>query len=236
VSASVDRPGADSGEASSAIVLAGGDPVTGALPRPLPTGATVIAADQGFATAAVLGLRVDLLVGDLDSVTADDLDRARAEGVSIDRHPVSKDRTDLAIALDAAAEQGAGEVTVVGGHGGRLDHLLAGLLLLAEPAYADMRISALMGPAVVTVIRGGATLHGPVGDLLSLIPVHGPARGIDTTGLEYPLRDGELLPGSSRGVSNVLRDPAASVTVREGVLMAVQPGVPDDTQAGDTTR
>lgn len=208
----------------SVVVLAGGEPVTTPLPRQLPDATLVIAADSGLQAAAALGVEVDRIVGDLDSVDREELERARARGAVVDRHPVAKDRTDLAIALDTALELGAEEVTLVGGYGGRLDHLLAGVLLLAAPAYARLSIRALMGPAVVTVVRGTATLSGRAGELVSLLPVHGTAQGVVTQGLRFPLDDEALPSGSSRGVSNVLTAPTAEVSLRDGVLLAVQPG------------
>ena len=55
-------------------------------------------------------------------------------------------------------------------------------------------------------------------------PLHGPADGIRTEGLAYPL-DGETLePGSTRGVSNVFVGETAYVSVKRGVLLAVFPG------------
>ena len=60
--------------------------------------------------------------------------------------------------------------------------------------------------------------------LLTLLAVGGPAHGVRTSGLRYPL-DGETLhPGSTRGVSNVLDDPVALVTVAQGTVLAVFPG------------
>ena len=60
--------------------------------------------------------------------------------------------------------------------------------------------------------------------LLTLVAVGGPAAGLTTTGLEYPL-DGDMLsPGSSRGVSNVFAADRAVVTVAEGTLLAIRPG------------
>lgn len=208
----------------SVVVLAGGEAVTTPLPRRLPSSTLVIAADSGLQAAAALGVEVDRIVGDLDSVDREELERARARGAVVDRHPVAKDRTDLAIALDTALELGAEDVTLVGGYGGRLDHLLAGVMLLAAPTYAHLSIRALMGPAVVTVVRGTATLSGRAGELVSLLPVHGTAQGVVTQGLRFPLDDEELPGGSSRGVSNVLTAPTAEVSLRDGVLLAVQPG------------
>jgi thiamine pyrophosphokinase len=115
---------------------------------------------------------------------------------------------------------------VLGGHGGRLDHLLANALLLASDRLAGVEVVAQMGPARVTVIRRSARLDGRTGDLVTLLPAHGAARGVTTDGLLYPLHDEDLAPGSTRGVSNELVTPPATVTIREGVLLAVQPGMP----------
>ncbi len=209
------------------VVLAGGDAVDPRLAPRLPDGATVIAADSGLASAGPLGLTVDLLVGDLDSVDAALLAQARREGVPVEEHPTDKDRTDLAIAMDAAMSHRPDRIVVVGGHGGRLDHLLGNVALLASPAYADVEVVALMGTACVTVVRGDEAaptrLTGTVGDLVSLIAYHGSARGITTSGLRFPVDAADLPAGSSLGVSNEFAAPEATVGLREGVLLAVQP-------------
>jgi thiamine pyrophosphokinase len=215
------------------LVLAGGDAVQLPLPRPMARPDLVVAADGGYATAALLEVQVDLLIGDLDSVRPDDLAAARAAGTSIEQHPVDKDRTDLALALDAVAASGPAEVLLVGGHGGRLDHLLANVALLAAPPYASLDITALLGEAVVTVIRDQATLAGNPGELISLLAMHGPARGVTTTGLRFPLEHATLPVGSSLGVSNVFTGARAAVTVTDGVLVAVQPGAPQDADPTD---
>jgi thiamine pyrophosphokinase len=206
------------------LVLAGGDPVSLPLPRALPPVTQVVAADGGLALARTLDVAVDLIVGDLDSADPAALAAARDAGTRIEEHPVDKDRTDLAIALDAVARDGPARVTLVGGHGGRLDHLLANVALLAAPAYAELEITALLGPAVVTVVRDAATLTGTPGAVVSLLPTHGPARGVTTAGLRFPLTGELLRAGSSRGVSNEFTGTEATVTVADGVLLAVQPG------------
>ena len=115
---------------------------------------------------------------------------------------------------------------MVGGAGGRLDHFVANLAVLASPSFAPCDIDAFMGDARVTVVRGGESAHaiaGPRGALVSLVPVGGIARGITTTGLQYPLVAEDLPPGTSRGVSNVLVSEVASVELADGVLLVIQP-------------
>ena len=212
------------GASDTVVVVTGGDPVDPAHLPALPREAFVIAADSGVDRALALGLVVGLAIGDFDSVEPASLLHVAERGAAVERHPVAKDATDLELALDAALQRGAARIVVIGGYGGRLDHLLANALLLASPAYADVAIEAQMGPAHVTVIRDQAALAGPAGDLVSLFAMHGDALGVRTEGLLYPLDDEVLRPGATRGVSNELTTGIATVSIRGGVLVAVQPG------------
>jgi thiamine pyrophosphokinase len=206
------------------VVFAGGEDTPPEAIADLSRDVYVIAADSGAAHAERLGWRVDRLVGDLDSAEPALVDRLRTGGTRVDRHPAAKDQTDLALALDVAMEREPLTVTVVGGHGGRLDHFLANALLLASDDYAGAALDARMGHARLTVVRGRRELVGARHSLLSLLATGAPASGVSTEGLLFPLHDAVLRPGSSRGVSNQLTGERATVSVGRGVLLAVQPG------------
>ncbi|MCU1426405.1 MAG: thiamine pyrophosphokinae [Actinomycetia bacterium] len=205
------------------VVFSGGDPVDPRLRAQLPPDATVVAADSGLHHAQTLGVAVDVVVGDFDSVDEARLADAIANGARTEQFPVDKDFTDLELALQTAARLGATEVLVVGGSGGRLDHFLANLLLLASPDFAALQIRALVGEARISVVRDRTELHGEPGSIVTLLALGGTARGVRTTGLRYPLEHEDLLPGSTRGVSNEMLDHAATVTLEAGVVLAVQP-------------
>lgn len=211
--------------ASHVLVLTGGDPVDPTTAVWLPDGATVVAADSGLAQAARLGLHVDLAVGDFDSVDPALLARAEASGTVVERHPAAKDHTDLELAVLVAERLGAGRVTVVGGHGGRLDHALANVLALAQTAFAGVAVDAVVGRARVAVVHDRVELVGARGDVVSLLPVGGTARGVRTEGLLYPLVGEDLGSGTTRGVSNEMTGSLAAVSLAAGVLLAVRPGV-----------
>jgi thiamine pyrophosphokinase len=217
----VDAPGR-----AVALVFAGGDPVDGDVAARLPhSGATVVAADSGVELALALGRRVDLVIGDFDSADPGAVEAAAAAGAEVRRYPADKDQSDLELALHAVRSGSAKRVIVVGGYGGRLDHLLANALLLASPAFADLDIEALVGNARISVIHHSAVLSGSPGELVSLLAVGGPARGVRTTGLRFPLDGDDLLPGSTRGVSNEFSEPVATVSIDHGALLAVQPHI-----------
>jgi thiamine pyrophosphokinase len=202
-------------------VIAGGQAISPAVAARVGDVDYVIAADSGLQAAERLGLVVDVVVGDLDSVDPALLERRDLE---VDRHPRAKDQTDIVLALDRARDTGATEAIVVSGGGGRLDHALANLLVLASPRYAQMRIRALVGEAEVAVVRHRHTMTAPAGTVVSLFAVDGPALGVTTEGLRYPLRDEVLDPLSSRGVSNEFSGGPASITIAHGALLVIRPG------------
>ena len=189
----------------------------------LPDAKSVVAADGGLLRARELGLTVDVVVGDLDSVTPEALAAAEAAGARVVRHPQAKDATDLELALDEAVALGASRVLVVASAAGRLDHLLGLLLLLGSERCAGIELDALVGDALVHVVRGERRLAGSPGELLTLVPLGGPAEGVATEGLDYPLSGETLDPGTTRGVSNVFTGSEARVALHAGVLLAIRP-------------
>ena len=113
----------------------------------VPDAETVVAADGGLDRALALGLAVDVVIGDLDSVSDEALTAAEAAGTRVVRHPAAKDATDLELALDEAVALGARRVLVIASAVGRLDHLLASLELLGADRYAELELDALVGDA-----------------------------------------------------------------------------------------
>ena len=210
--------------ADTVVVVAGGPRPGGRAAASVPPGALVIAADSGADHALALGLAIDVAVGDFDSITATTLARLEQANVRLERHPADKDATDLELALDAAIAFHPRRIIVLGGGAGRLDHLLGELLLLGADPYAVVELDAHLGPATIHVIRGERLLVGTPNELISLLALHGPATGILTEGLAYPLHGETLVPGSSRGISNLFTGTEARVKVRHGTLLAVRPG------------
>jgi len=214
-------------QGSTVVVVTGGDPPDGMADGVVPPGARVIAADSGADTALSLGLVVDEVVGDLDSLSADGLRALKAAGVPIDVHEPDKDATDLELALHRALLCRPARILVLGGLGGRVDHELANLLLLSGESVAAIDVELRSGACSVRVVRPGrrTTTCGPPGELVSLMPVHGLARGVTTTGLRWPLVGADLASGTTLGISNELVASEASVSCTEGVLLVVQPGM-----------
>ncbi len=209
--------------AQTVLIVAGGFSEPFASLPDLSDATFVVAADGGADAALALGLHVDLAIGDFDSISSDGLAALERAGSRIERHPAAKDPTDLELALDAALDVAPGRMLVVGSASGRLDHLLSSLELLASTRYSAVEVDAVLGTAGVQVIHGSRALEGLPGELVSLHPMHGAARGVVTEGLRYPLAGETLEPGSSRGVSNVFVEREARVSLEHGVVLAIRP-------------
>ncbi len=90
----------------------------------------VVAADSGLMTAISVGVPVDRVVGDMDSLEDYEmLSVFPPESVQV--FSTEKDFTDTEIGLQTLKEMGCTSTTIYGGGGGRLDHLI-GILTLFE--------------------------------------------------------------------------------------------------------
>lgn len=207
------------------VVLAHGD--TGGRPwlrARLAAADLVIAADGGAQAACDAGRVPDTVVGDFDSL--DPATRAGLEsaGSELLQYPRDKDETDLELALSLAVERGATSIQVLGAFGGpRLDHALANVLLLTLPMLAGHAVTLVDPRHEARLLRGPQEIElaGAPGDVVTLLPLTATATGVDTVGLRYPLRNGTLELGRSRGVSNELRGDCGAVRLADGLLLVV---------------
>ncbi|PZR99441.1 MAG: thiamine diphosphokinase, partial [Candidatus Chloroheliales bacterium] len=130
---------------------------------------------------------------------------------------------------------GATSIIIIGALGGRLDHTLANLAILALPPLAASDVAIWDGATEVRLLWPGRAnrLHGAVGDTASLIPFAGDVPHIVTSGLRYPLRNETLYLNRSRGISNELLATAATVGFASGLLLAIlQHGQQDSSPSG----
>ena len=179
----------------------------------------LVAADGGARHCLELGLTPDYVIGDLDSLDDSHLQKLAALGSQIVRYPTRKDFTDLELAIQHALKLGATEIVIQAALGARWDQTIANLLLPA--GFPSAHIYLVDGDQEIHLLRGGKELelHGQPGDTVSLISLSPQTRGVTTQNLEYPLQDGTLYLGSTRGVSNVLLDKHARISIKKGLLL-----------------
>jgi len=188
----------------------------------------ILAADGGSNHCRSLGVIPAVLIGDLDSVTEDDLGFWKEAGTQIIQHNPDKDENDLELALLYAHEKGMEEVLILGGLGGRWDQTLSNILLPAYEKLANLSISFWDDGQWLYLVRDEIIIRGWGGQTVSLIPIQGDAQGVTTQGLAWPLHDETLYFGASRGVSNRMLGEEAVVSLRKGVLLCIVSDVKSD--------
>ena len=199
------------------IVLGGDAPGKELLESCAACADLTIAADKGLEAFARAGLKPDLLLGDMDSVSEDVLLGMQAD-TEIDRLPCIKDDTDGVHALDVAIERGAKHITLLGALGGRMDHALANLMLLIRAQRKGVSAQILSESVCIERVNGCMTLHGAKGDTVSLLPL-GEAKSVTIRGFFYPLEEYDLDSAYPLGISNVVTEDAASISVQSGDLL-----------------
>lgn len=206
----------------SILIFANGDISSGNwLNHYLDNATAVVAADGGISYLDFLGLKPDFIIGDLDSAEDGLVQQLAGSGAQVLEYSRDKDETDLELALLFSLGINQEEILIFGGIGGRWDHSLANILLLAHPQLKDREITFVDKVQRLWLVQRHAEVRGSPGDLVSIIPIDSRVRVLFTKGLRWQLED-ELLPlGPTRGVSNEMTSERAEITVAQGRFICV---------------
>ncbi len=204
--------------ASTGVLLIGGEgPDRGRVRGLIEDCELIVAADSGLDLADRLGLRPDMVVGDMDSIA----DRGRLSDFPADKvriYPHDKSETDTEIGLRLLREWGFERVMLIGGGEGRLDHLLGILVLFDREFYPSIWLTAREH---IEIIEDSACYAAFPGQTYSFFPIGGPATGLTSNGLKWPLTGLNWKRGDA-GISNEATGDSVSVTVTRGKLMMIR--------------
>ena len=181
----------------------------------------MLCADGGTRHALALGLKPDLVIGDMDSAARDELQRLKESDVPLELFPHDKNETDLELAILRAVEMNPEKILIVAALGGRLDQTLANIALLADPRLLPFDVQLDDGVEQVLLCRDQVQIDGRRGDLVSLVPWQGPVSEVETENLKWPLRRETLYPDKTRGISNEMTEDTASISIGSGSLLVV---------------
>ena len=183
-----------------------------------------IAADGGYLHARRLGEKVDLLVGDLDTVGSAAADEVEAAGGEVLRVPAEKDETDTQLAVREAVERGADEIVIIGGLSGRLDHTLANLAILESLWEHHVGAYITDGRNRARFVKNDSLLLANEGfRYLSLIAVDPVCKGVSAEGVKYPLTNARLVrTNNAFSTSNEITGVAALVSVKRGRMFVIE--------------
>ncbi|MCD4829561.1 MAG: thiamine diphosphokinase [Candidatus Cloacimonetes bacterium] len=180
----------------------------------------LIAADSGANCLLAAGFMPDIVVGDMDSVQDDVLERLQGQSQLL-AHPADKDFTDAELALRLAVERGATEVALLNDLGGLFDHALGVVALLFVARSLGVKAHIRNDNQRVWLVDGHWRLSVGIGAIVSLLPWSDEALVLATEGLRWPLHNENLLRSATRGISNEATHPTIEVAVASGDLLAV---------------
>jgi len=178
----------------------------------------IIAADSGYENALALGVQPDMILGDFDSLKADipsDIKKLQV--------PAQKDFTDTQLAVDTALKNGASEIVIIGGIGGRLDHTLSNLGILEDLNKKNVHALITNGNDRIRYIDSTSILIARSGyRYLSLLCLTEKAKGVSVEGCKYPLKGAKLTRDFQFAVSNEITGNCALISVRKGGLYIIE--------------
>ncbi len=185
----------------------------------------IICADSGMEFCRSEGILPDILLGDFDS--------AKSGTVEYFKHlcpermltfPAQKDETDTELAILKALEAGAKDITILGGTGSRLDHVLGNIHLLKMALDAGVNCMLVDAHNRIRMIRGRLELQRAqqFGRFVSLIPFTPQVSGLTLRGFAYEVENFVLAGGKARGVSNEIIAKKAVIELKEGILLVIE--------------
>lgn len=181
----------------------------------------LIAADGGALLLESIGFSPDVIIGDFDSLTRAQYLSYEKMGAKILKYPEEKDETDGELALQYCRERGLNNVVIIGFAGGRLDQQLANIFLL-EHAFRSGIAALIKEPGwEIGIILKEKLFFQKIGARLSLIPLDKRITGVTITGCKYLLKSGSLTRHKTRGISNIIEQKKAVITVEKGLLLYV---------------
>jgi len=180
----------------------------------------VIAADGGLRALESIGIRPDLLIGDLDSLGSYPL----PDGVPLEKHPVEKDDTDTGIALAQGYAMGYRDFALYGCGGGRTDHLLANFQSMCRYSKLGCTIRLIAKDYDAYALSSGSMIlpEREPGTTVSIFCHGNKAEGVTLCGLYYPLDNSTLTCDHPLGVSNQHTESPAEISVQNGTLLILQ--------------
>ena len=178
----------------------------------------ILCADGGYALAMRENIYPNVVIGDFDSLGK--IPKELPDGSQLVKAAQEKNETDTFLCLSYGIQAGFRSFVVAGGIGGRLDHTLANLQLLAYAANHGLDMWIMDANDRVTAMCPGEKIIAKVpGWKLSVLAYDKICKGVTLKNVKYPLQDAQLSNDFPLGISNEFAGKEASISLKEGMLL-----------------
>ncbi len=207
------------------LLLDGEEPAKDIIEQFLHNAMYVIATDGAAKYAFAYDIHLDLIIGDMDSISNELRRTYEAKGIRIIEE-AEQYSNDFEKALRfILSESLSRDVIVLGIHGKRTDHLLTNFSVMLR--FTDRFESLIAYDAshrhhFLTEKKNRYLFSSTIGERISLTPLP-EADGVTTSGLFYPIVNEQMIFGQQEGLSNIISDENASVEISSGALLISVP-------------
>ncbi len=173
----------------------------------------LIGVDKGAYYALKNGLKLDLAIGDFDSVSEAERQYINENVKTVESHQINKDKTDSDLAITKALAMNANRIMMYGGIGRRLDHTYGNILFLKRG-----NIIVLNDHAKMFILDPGTYGITHPHDYISFFAVKA-VKQLTLEGFKFSLKDYHLDVDDPLCISN---QGQGVVSFTEGKLLVIQ--------------
>ena len=175
----------------------------------------IIAVDSGVEHLFKLALDPNTLIGDLDSISENSLDKVKKNGVDIIAFNSNKDQTDFELALNYLEGVENSIIYIIGGESGEIDHLLSIFLLIPSKSFFE-NIIWVYGDKKI-IFRQKLKLNVKKMSKFSIIPLSD-LSNLSIDGAEWNLENKNIQFGETTTLRNVANKDEINVNCDKGVF------------------
>ena len=175
----------------------------------------IIAVDSGVEHLFKLSLDPNTLIGDLDSISENSLDKVKKNGVDIIAFNSNKDQTDFELALNYLEGVENSIIYIIGGESGEIDHLLSIFLLIPSKSFFE-NIIWVYGDKKI-IFRQKLKLNVKKMSKFSIIPLSN-LSNLSIDGAEWNLENKNIQFGETTTLRNIAKKEELNVSCDEGVF------------------
>jgi len=195
------------------LIIAGGESVNKeVIYKYIEKANFIIGVDKGAEIAYKYDFKLDILIGDFDSIDEEILEKIDTE---ILKYPKEKDKTDLELSLDYVLEKEYKSVVILNALGNRLDHTMGNIFLIEK--YNDLDIKIIDNNTEIFLLNEKEVILEDKNDyILSIVPISQNVEIKNLQGTKYKLKDKRITRGSTLCISNLIKKSQCLISIKKG--------------------
>ncbi len=181
----------------------------------------IICADGGSNHIIKTSVKPDLIIGDLDSIEKETLNKLKNSKIEISKFPREKDFTDTELAVEYLISKNVDKIIFMGVLGTRIDHTLANILLLNNLLDRGIQGKIIGEKNTIFINDSTLKLKKEENTFVSVIPITNEGARITLKGFEYETNEEKFTFASSYGISNRIVEETGIITIKQGRCLIV---------------